>query len=273
MSDETIRRQHDVTVQRARAESDGDVTVRRSIRWQSVQQTHVGKVRDVNEDALLSCPVEQLWVVADGMGGYEAGDVASDMVVQSLESIQKITGLSAMADEVEDRLLDVNQGILDYAELQLKGRTLGSTVVSLFIQEKIGVCLWAGDSRLYRFRDDRLEQISRDHSQIEELLAAGQISPEEALTHPGGNIITRAIGASPEIFIDVTVFTAKAGDRFLLCSDGLYNMVPEEIIAKILSDNPLEDAIDALIGQTLENGARDNVSIILVEGVTDIPEA
>ena len=273
MADDTAKNDQDVTVQRAdvtvQREHDQpafDATVRRSVRWLSAQATHVGLKREINEDSLIACPQTELWAVADGMGGYEAGDIASDMIVQSLESVEKKDLLADMVDEVENRLLDVNQGILDYADIQLQGRTLGSTVVSLFIQGAIGMCVWAGDSRLYRFRQQQLEQLSRDHSQVEEMLAAGQISEEEALTHPGGNIITRAIGASPEIYLDTAVFTAKLGDIFLLCSDGLYNMVDEQEISRILLDYPVDEAVDQLIQATLDNGARDNVSIILVKG-------
>lgn len=243
-----------------------DTTIRRPICWNSVEETNVGMVRSINEDSILSLPEVQLWAVADGMGGYEAGNVASDMIVKALESISKKATLSEMVDCVEDSLLDVNRRILEYADIMLEGRTLGSTVVTLVIQEHTGVCLWAGDSRLYRYRNNQLDQISRDHSQVEELLQQGFITPEEAETHPDSNVITRAIGAHTELHIDVDTFTVQMGDTFLLCSDGLYNMVSNEEIINIIANSSIQDAVEALIQKSLDAGANDNVSVILVKG-------
>ena len=140
-----------------------EVTIRRPIHWRSAQGLHVGKVRKINEDAILALPEQQLWAVADGMGGYEAGNVASDMVVNSLEDLEKAATLNEWVDSIEDRLIDVNHRILEYADIMLEGRTLGSTVVTLSIQGTIGVCLWAGDSRLYRYRHKQLVQLSLIH--------------------------------------------------------------------------------------------------------------
>ena len=200
-----------------------DTTIRRPICWTSAQQTDVGMVREINEDSILSLPETKLWAVADGMGGYEAGNVASDMIVKELETITKKATLNSLVDSVEDSLIDINHRILEYADIMLDGRTLGSTIVTLAIQDHVGVCLWAGDSRLYRYRNNQLEQISRDHSQVEELLLQGFITPEEAENHPDSNIITRAIGANADIYIDVEAFKVQLGDIYLLCSDGLYS--------------------------------------------------
>ena len=243
-----------------------DITVKRPICWKSAQDTHVGMVRDINEDAILSLPEIQLWAVADGMGGYEAGNVASDMIVKSLSSILSKPSLNEMVDCVEDSLLDVNHRILEYADIMLDGRTLGSTVVTLLIKGYAGVCLWAGDSRLYRYRKNQLVQLSRDHSQVEELLSQGFISPEEAEKHPDSNVITRAVGASSKLYVDVTTFTVRLGDTFLLCSDGLYNMVSKDEISNTIASLPIVQAVDVLIQKALDNGANDNVSVILVNG-------
>lgn len=243
-----------------------DITVRRPICWKSVEKTDVGLVREINEDSILSLPDLQLWVVADGMGGYEAGNVASNMTVKSLETISKTQSLNALVNAIEDRLIDVNQRILEYADIMLDGRTLGSTVVSLLIKGRVGVCLWAGDSRLYRFRNKKLSLLSRDHSQIEEQLQQGLLSAEEAENHPDSNVITRAIGASAEIFIDINVFSTQLGDIFLLCSDGLYNQVKQYEMAHILDSYPIDRAVEKLIQRVQSNGADDNVSVILVKG-------
>ena len=246
-----------------------DTTIRRPIRWKSVQDTNVGMVREVNEDSIISIPDVQLWAVADGMGGYEAGNVASNMIVKSLAEITNKSSLNEFIDSVEDSLIDVNHRILEYADIMLDGRTLGSTIVSLAIKGHVGICLWAGDSRLYRFRNNNFLQLSRDHSQVEELVQQGFITPEEAEVHPDSNVITRAIGASPEVYIDINVFSVQLGDTFLLCSDGLYNMVSKDDISNTLSTLPLQEAIDSLIKQALDNGANDNVSVILVKGEPD----
>jgi len=246
-----------------------ETTIRRPIRWSSAEDTNVGLVREVNEDSIISLPEIQLWAVADGMGGYEAGNVASNMIVKCLGEITNKSSLNEFIDSVEDSLIDVNHRILEYADIMLDGRTLGSTVVSLAIKGHVGICLWAGDSRLYRFRNNNFIQLSRDHSQVEELVQQGFLTPEEAEIHPDSNVITRAIGASPEVYIDINVFSVQLGDTFLLCSDGLYNMVPKDEMSQILSSMPLTEAVDTLIQKALDNGANDNVSVILVKGEPD----
>ncbi len=246
-----------------------EITIRRPIKWKSAQNCHVGLVRANNEDAILSLPDQRLWAVADGMGGYEAGNVASDMIVSTLKNLKLDGGLNEIVNRVEDSLIDVNHRILEYADIMLDGRTLGSTVVALIIKGRVGICLWAGDSRLYRYRNRQLVQLSRDHSQVEEQVMQGHITPEEADNHPDSNVITRAIGADSEIFIDINAFGVQLGDIFLLCSDGLYNMVSNDEIAHILASQPIEQAVQALIQKALDNGADDNVSVILVQGEPD----
>ena len=243
-----------------------DATVRIPVCWSSAQDTNVGMVRDVNEDSILSKTKTQLWAVADGMGGYEAGDVASEMIVKTLSAVTVNPVLNELIDNVEDRLIDVNNRIREYADTVLDGRTIGSTVVSLIIKGHVGVCLWAGDSRLYRYRDNQLMQLSRDHSQVAELVLQGVISPDEAENHPKSNIITRAIGASQDVYIDINVFSTRIGDIFLLCSDGLYNMVAKDEIIQTISGMTIHQAVGALIQKALDKGANDNVSVILVKG-------
>lgn len=244
-----------------------EVTIRRPICWRSAQGLHVGLVREVNEDSILALPEQQLWAVADGMGGYEAGNVASDMVVKSLEGIEKPATLNEWVDSLEDSLINVNHRILEYADIMLEGRTLGSTVVTLSIQGTIGVCLWAGDSRLYRYRHKKFSQLSRDHSQIAEQIQQGYLTEEEAENHPDSNVITRAIGADPYIYIDINVFRVQLGDVFLLCSDGLYNMVSKEEITEAIDSYSIDQAVDVLLQKALDNGADDNISVVLVKGV------
>lgn len=243
-----------------------DTTVRRPIRWRSVSDSNVGAVREINEDSVMIAPEKGLWAVADGMGGYEAGDVASKMVVKTLETMENKAGLSDMVDSVEDSLLDVNFRIQEYGDIMLDGRTLGSTVVVLIVRGRVGVCMWAGDSRLYRYRNGQLLQLSRDHSQVEELISQGFLSPEEAASHPDSNVITRAVGAHEELYVDINVFSVQLGDLLLLCSDGLYNAVPKDDIISSLQLSDEQQIVDTLIQKALANGAPDNVSIVVARG-------
>lgn len=243
-----------------------DITIRRPVVWKSVQATDVGLVREVNEDAILSLPKAQIWAVADGMGGHEAGDVASRMTIAALEDIVPDDKLSALVDEVEDRLLDVNHRILEYADIMLDGATIGSTIVSLSIKGRLGICLWVGDSRLYRFRNRELLQLSRDHSHVEEMIQQGYITADNAQDDPDANVITRAVGTDPELYVDINLFSTQLGDIFLLCSDGLYNLLSKEEIADTLGSATIDDAVERLLQMALEKGANDNVSIILVKG-------
>ena len=139
--------------------------------------------------------------------------------------------------------------------------------MSLLIKGNVGVCLWAGDSRLYRFRHDKLSQLSRDHSHVAELVSEGLISEEEAKTHPEANVITRAVGTSERIDIDVDVFDVRVGDLFLLCSDGLYNAIEDDEIMQCLRESTLENSVNNLIQTALNNKASDNVSVVLVKGI------
>ncbi len=234
------------------------------IRWSCAGRSDRGAKRKINEDAILLRPDVGVWLVADGMGGHEAGDVASRMVADAVAQVRVEGKFSQVVDRVEDALVRVNHQIRDHAARVFGGRTMGSTVTSLMTNGRLGVCLWAGDSRLYRLRDARLEQMSRDHSEVQELLDRGLLAPEEAANHPHSNVITRAVGGAPEIFLDVILFEILAGDLFLLCSDGLYNELDPGEIQQAL-DRDIERSADLLLKMALAKGARDNVSLVLVK--------
>lgn len=244
-----------------------DITIRRPVEWICSSATNVGTVRTENEDAILTLPDIGLWVVADGMGGHEAGSVASNMIVDSLGEIRKPQRLSEYVNELEKRITDVNQRLLEYSEIMLDGRLVGSTFVGFIIYGQIGVCMWMGDSRLYVYRGNELKQLSRDHSQVSELLQAGAITEKEAESHPDSNVITRAVGTSQDIYIDVDVFAVHLGDVFLLCSDGLYNAIDNETMENVLSSKEPDEIVTGLIDGALDRGATDNVSVIVVKGV------
>lgn len=233
------------------------------ITWTSASATDVGAKRKINEDALLDRPELGLWVVADGMGGHAAGDVASNAVIHPLQQIERDATLPDFVDAVETAFMTVNQQLRDYARDQLGGRTVGSTVVSLILSQRAGVCLWAGDSRLYRLRGGQLTRLSRDHSAVQEMVEAGVITQAEADRHPKSNVITRAVGGAETLYVDSAVFSPEAGDTYLLCSDGLYNEVAQDSIRRKLV-LPAEEAIRKLIDEALDNGGRDNISLVIV---------
>ncbi|MDA7746888.1 protein phosphatase 2C domain-containing protein [Psychromonas sp.] len=244
-----------------------DVTVRRPVIWNCAGATDVGTVRPLNEDAFLVQPEIGLWTVADGMGGHDGGSVASQMIVDELKKLTTKINLDSFIKDIEDAVLAVNQYLLNYSKTSLNGRTIGSTFVSLLIKGNIGVCLWAGDSRLYRLRHDKLIMISHDHSHVAELVKEGLISEEEAATHPESNVITRAVGTSERLDIDIELFDVNVGDQFLLCSDGLYNAVPQSEIISAMNGDDLEVSVQQLIENALQNKATDNISVILVKGL------
>lgn len=233
--------------------------------WQFSALTDTGRRRKHNEDAILALAEQGLWAVADGMGGHEAGDVASGMIVDALGRLVRPQNFSLFVDAVEQSLQQVNDTIRQHADQAFGGRMMGSTVVSLLVGEGYGACVWAGDSRLYRWRDSTLEQLSRDHSQVQRLLDAGVISEAEADSHPNANVITRAVGGAPQLAPDVVLFDIRPGDRFLLCSDGLYNELDRDALATGLASDDVEQAAQTLLQGALAAGARDNVSVIVVE--------
>ena len=235
--------------------------------WPSYAKTHRGNVRKVNEDSLLCAPELGLWGVADGMGGHEAGDVASQMVVECLAQLNWREGqaITEKIDLIEDRLLAANDRMCALSKQHHQGKTMGTTVVLLLVEGSVGCCLWAGDSRLYRIRDGALQQVSEDHSQVAELLLRGQITEQQAINHPNRNVITRAIGASERLSLDVMVFEVLPKDTFLLCSDGLSNELSAEQILTHLKQDSLQLSVEQMVARCLDGGARDNLSVVVVQ--------
>jgi serine/threonine protein phosphatase PrpC len=244
-----------------------DITIRRPIQWLSSSATNVGTVRTINEDAILARPEIGMWVVADGMGGHAAGNVASKMVVDTLAEIAASRHLNDFVTSIENQILDTNRRLLEYAEIMLDGGVVGSTFICMLIRGQVGVCLWAGDSRLYLYRNNQLTRLSRDHSHVAELVQQGAITAEEALVHPESNVITRAVGTNEELIIDIELFSVQVGDVYLLCSDGLYNAVANLMIEKHLASDTVDESVEGLIESALFNNASDNVSVIVVKGV------
>jgi serine/threonine protein phosphatase PrpC len=233
-----------------------------SISWESAQQSHRGNRRRNNEDSVLSRPDVALWAVADGMGGHMAGDVASQAITDALARVPLEGVLSDDVDKVEDTLFSVNDELRLHARTQCQGGTVGSTVVTLLVGDDVGVALWAGDSRLYRHRNGRLEQITRDHNPVSDLLDSGVVSEADALA-ADTNIITRAVGGQASLSLDIAVFDVDPKDTLMLCSDGLYREIDDQTLVEILSGDVLDDVAVDLMCHCLAGDARDNVSVVL----------
>lgn len=230
--------------------------------WLTAAHTHTGMRRRTNEDSLLCAPHAGLWVVADGMGGHADGEYAAASITQALERVSSRHDLIERVDQVEDILCAVNSGLRSHAITHCDGRTVGSTVVTFLSNGDVGVALWAGDSRLYRWRNNELVQITRDHNPLAELLDDGVISEQTAQGRET-NIVTRAVGGEPQLNLDVAVFDVREDDQFLLCSDGLYRELTDAEIGHYLDGDSVQQIAERLVAACLARGARDNVSVVI----------
>ena len=223
--------------------------------------THPGRVRVVNEDSVFADPVRRIWLVADGMGGHRDGAVASSMIVEAVASIPAVgstlSGLLASVGKVNESLLQRSNGVHDHI--------VGSTVIALIVEDHRYTSLWAGDSRCYLVRGGKIEQLSKDHTEVQELLTAGTITEQEAINWPRRNVITRAVGVDAELKLDGTSGVLEEGDRFVLCSDGLTGHVSDSEILAICQKGSPQLACDELLKLALERGGKDNISIIVIE--------
>lgn len=234
------------------------------MQFQCAAQTHIGLRRKLNEDSLLDRSEIGLWAVADGMGGHESGDVASAAVVTGLRDLPVQASTEDMARSVIRALETVNEDLILFARSDMQPRTVGSTVVGLAVMHGTYACFWAGDSRAYRVRNRQIDQITRDHSLVNDLVKAGMITAEEAETHPSSNVITRAIGVSREVEIDCVTGDAVPGDIFILASDGITRvMSAAELMKTVLTRNPSQ-AAEAMVATVLERGAPDNLTVVIV---------
>jgi serine/threonine protein phosphatase PrpC len=236
-----------------------------SFHFVSGAATHVGCVRKLNEDAYLDRADLGLWAVADGMGGHDAGDHASQATVAALARIPAPPSAPILLASVKAALVTANQELRQEAAGRGPGRIIASTVVTLLAFGDHYACVWAGDSRLYRLRGEEFRQISRDHSHVQELVETQMLSPEDARNHPLGNVVTRAVGATDELELESTHDRLRDGDLFLLCSDGLCKAVEDGEIRAILMRTSLFDAPYALIESALERKASDNVTVVTVQ--------
>lgn len=227
-------------------------------------QTHKGLVRKLNEDACLEMADYGVWVVADGMGGHAAGDIASQLVVDTVQSAVERSAVASL-QVLTDSLQHANDELFRYSNKQLQGRTVGSTVVALMIDKLHYHFIWAGDSRGYLLRNNVLRQVTRDHSQVNEMVDEGLLDSREAEQHELANVITRAVGVDTSLTVDIISGVWQPGDLFLLCSDGLNKELDDEEICHYLTHNNIAEANQALLHSTLVAGARDNVTCIVIK--------
>jgi serine/threonine protein phosphatase PrpC len=234
--------------------------------------THPGNVRKVNEDSVLQSS-QNLWAIADGMGGYAAGDVASRLVIDSLAKVGGVKLETVelesvdLIEYIEEVLQQVNQKLVFEMTVGIGNEIMGSTVVVAACHNHQCTCLWAGDSRLYVQRQGELYQISKDHSVVQELIDDGVLSAEQADNHPQSHVITRAVGVHEELDLSKVTFDLQPDDVLMLCSDGLYNEVDAETIRNLLSDESLDCELkaQALLGAALDTDARDNISVSVIQ--------
>jgi protein phosphatase len=237
-------------------------------------RTDTGRMRKRNEDAIVVSQQHGIAILADGMGGYNAGDVASSIAAATMMEVLEsqlphvIQNRRSWGKQIRDMLIDAadkaNHAIQAAAHDNPHYSGMGTTIVAaLFHHDKVMVA-HAGDSRFYRWRDDELTLLTRDHSLMQEQIDAGMLSAEEARSSPNRNLITRALGVEERVELDVREYGTAVGDIYLMCSDGLSDMLSSEEIAGLLkrSRNDIDAACDALIWQANANGGRDNVSVI-----------
>jgi len=237
--------------------------------FRSAAATHTGMVRKVNEDSYISRDDIGLWSVADGMGGHQAGDVASQMVTNCLDSVPFSPNIGELLQATRTALHSANSKLIGMVGQFESGRVPGSTVVVLLIHGNEAAVVWAGDSRIYRLRHGQAEQITRDHSHVQELVDQHLISPEEAESHPMANVITRAVGIEEPLELDVLHLDFMEGDQFLLCSDGLSRLLSMVEIQNLMQTISLEESVKTMVHTALVRGAPDNVTVVSVQSDDD----
>ena len=247
--------------------------------FKSSAVTHVGMVRKVNQDSYAERSDIGVWAVADGMGGHEAGEVASATVTDAIKNLSAQGSFEATVQAVEQSIMAANQLLLDQAASYDSQRVPGSTVVALVIDGDKGALVWAGDSRIYRRRNHEVSLLTRDHSHVQDLVEQGVILEDEAESHPMANVITRAIGISEPLELESMLIDVWPGDQFLLCSDGLSRLVTIPELESMMANKDSEEVTQSLLHTALVRGARDNVTLICVKncpdesGASDIDES
>ena len=225
--------------------------------------TDVGKVRAINQDALVVDDKLMLFGVADGMGGHNGGETASAGARDGM--IAALQGKDASLEALRDAVVQVNADLFRQQAGDEKLAGMGTTLSVIWMSGHFVYLGHVGDSRVYRFRDGELTQMTDDHSLVGELMRAGYLTPEQAENHPNKNVILRAVGTEAGIDVDLAVEERKQGDLWLVCSDGLHGMVKDEKMEAILAEHAPETAVRLLMDAALAAGGRDNISVVLVK--------
>ena len=241
-----------------------------SVKTQSYAASNIGRVRKSNQDSGYAG--YNFFFVADGMGGHAGGDIASAIIAQSVaRADREYEDTDQASSQVVEALLEANQKLADTVSEHAELKGMGTTFSGIVFTGDLVTVTHIGDSRVYMVSEDKVSQVTKDHTFVQRLVDTGRITAEEALTHPRRSVLMRVLGdveVSPEI--DTEVFKAAAGDRWMLCSDGLCGVVPDEIINKILLDKSVdaEEATALLIYEALEHGAPDNVTVVVVDVIS-----
>jgi protein phosphatase len=231
-------------------------------KFDSGAATDIGKVRSENEDSYVVLPEIGVWAVADGMGGHEAGSLASTTVVDALRSDAAPDSVNMLLACCREQLASANRSLLKISRNR-GDIVIGATVAALLARDGTYACIWSGDSRIYLLRHRKIAQISRDHTEVAELIAEGILSAEEAQTWPRRNVVTRAVGVNPELDLEIAQGIVEKDDIFIICSDGLTAHVSDQEILAFASENPPQSACDLLVALTIERGAIDNVTVVI----------
>ncbi len=233
-------------------------------------RSNKGLVRGVNQDCMY-LPKKNclpLFIVADGMGGHKAGEIASKLTVDiiSREIIEKssnISNLKIASITIKDAIELANKEVFEYSLNHSECKGMGTTVTLAYVYDNFFIVAHVGDSRAYYLRNKKLVRITEDHSLVNELIKTGEITPSEALTHPQRNVILRAVGTSIDIDIDIDIVEINTNDIFILCSDGLTNMIDESEIQEIFEKNEnIKHACELAIESAIEKGGKDNITVI-----------
>ena len=226
--------------------------------------THIGKVRKINEDSVVALPEHNVWVVSDGMGGHAGGDYASQTVIERITLLPLGLTPSELMNGIRNAIIDAHSIICARAQ-EIGVSTMGATVVAMLVSDSHLVAFWAGDSRLYRIRDEHIEMLTTDHSVVAELVLAGELSWDEAESHPHSNAITRAVGVGDVLELDKIRGEVEVGDRYVLCSDGLTKYATFGSLLDAVRNAPIETVSEKLLKIALDGGGADNISIIVVD--------
>lgn len=227
----------------------------------SIVRTDVGRVRKQNEDSVYAADAQRLFAVADGMGGHRAGEVASSMAVEALRA--RLQARQPNLQLMRQAFEEANRRISCAAEKDERLQGMGTTMTALWQTERSVLIAHVGDSRVYLLRGSRLRQVTDDHSVVAELLRCGLITPQEARRHPYRNVITRSLGSAPTVEVDLLERDREPGDLWLLCTDGLSNMLTDREMEALLVSLSPQKAADALMQKALEAGGTDNITLIL----------